>query len=65
VSSEGPSSEGQPDPAAQDEPARIQAALDRLTDPAPDSDQPLVELAGRLDELHQELQAALTGLDRS
>jgi hypothetical protein len=65
VSSEGHGFDGQPDPAGQDEPARIQAALDRLTDPAADSDQPLVELAGRLDELHQELQAALTGLDRS
>ena len=65
MSSEGQGFEGQPDPAAPDEPARIQAALDRLTDPAADSDQPLVELAGRLDELHQELQAALTGLDRS
>jgi hypothetical protein len=53
------------DDQPQDEPARIQAALDRLTEPAAGSDQPLVELAGRLDELHQELQAALTGLDRS
>ncbi|HET6209855.1 MAG TPA: hypothetical protein VFD94_05710 [Jatrophihabitans sp.] len=53
------------DPATQDELAGVQAALDRLTSPAPDTDQPLVELAGRLDDLHQELQAALTGLDRS
>jgi hypothetical protein len=58
-------SEGQADTAGEDELARIEAALDRLTGPAPDADRPLVEIAAGLDDLHQELQSALTGLDRS
>lgn len=51
--------------AAEDELARIEAALARLTETASVPDRPLVDIAAGLDDLHQELQAALAGLDRS
>jgi hypothetical protein len=51
--------------AAEDELARIEAALARLTDTASAPGQPLADIAASLDDLHQELQAALAGLDRS
>jgi hypothetical protein len=50
---------------AEDEPVRIEAALARLTEPAAGPHRPLADLAAGLDDLHQELQAALAGLDRS
>ncbi|HJQ02741.1 MAG TPA: hypothetical protein VJ851_14160 [Jatrophihabitans sp.] len=53
------------DAAAEDELVRIEAALARLTEPVAVSDQPLAGIAASLDDLHQELQAALAGLDRS
>jgi hypothetical protein len=64
------SSEDQPDAVedgavAEDELVRIEAALARLTEPAAGPDRPLADIAASLDDLHQELQAALAGLDRS
>jgi hypothetical protein len=62
--------EAQPAPAedsgaAGDELARIDAALARLAGSAAAPDRPLADLAASLDNLHQQLQAALAGLDRS
>jgi len=73
VSSEERSVEAGPDASAalddtaapEDELARIEAALARLTESASVPGRPLVDIAAGLDDLHQELQAALAGLDRS
>ena len=51
--------------AAEDELVRIEAALARLAEAVAVPDQPLAGIAASLDDLHQELQAALAGLDRS
>jgi hypothetical protein len=45
--------------------ARIEASLARLTGPDGLSNQPLPVAASMLEELHSELQTALTDLDRS